>query len=188
MVILILYEKVNLVDIVHNCRLLGAVDISQIHLVPSFAADMLKKEQGMLVADVYMLCLRHNNMLKQCSPPFMILLMRNKVKHAISYASIMGLSLAACSIIKKLHRYMKTREKFEIKMLGDRITEGRHQATHTRDAIEEAGGLHRFEASSFLANPPCVPLTRPFPMLHHRCVGHSGLARRTAQVQPLVLG
>ena len=54
---MILYEKVNLVDIVHNCRLLGAVEISQIPLVPSFAADMLKEEQGMLVADVYVYAL-----------------------------------------------------------------------------------------------------------------------------------
>ena len=67
---IIIYEKVNLVDIVHNCRLLGAVEISQIPLVPSFAADML-------VADVNILCLRHN-MLKQCSPPLMLLLMRKK--------------------------------------------------------------------------------------------------------------
>ena len=80
---ILLYEKVNLVDIVHNnCRLLGAVEISQIPLVPSFAADMLKNEQGMLVADVYMLCLRHN-MLEQCSPPLMLLLMRKKAKYML---------------------------------------------------------------------------------------------------------
>ena len=48
----ILYEEVKVVDVVHNCRLLGAVEISQIPLVPQFAAGMLKKEQGLLVADV----------------------------------------------------------------------------------------------------------------------------------------
>ena len=42
---------------VHNCRLPGAVEISQIPLVPSFAADTLKNEQGMLVADVYIYAL-----------------------------------------------------------------------------------------------------------------------------------
>ena len=90
----ILYEEIKVVDIVHNCRLLvGAVEISQIPLVPAFAAGTLKNEQGMLVADVYMLCLRHN-MLRQCSPPLMLLLTRKKAKYAISYASIMGLSLS----------------------------------------------------------------------------------------------
>ena len=51
-----------------NCRLLGAVEISQIALGPSFAAGMLKNRQGMLVADAYILCLKHN-MLMQCSSP-----------------------------------------------------------------------------------------------------------------------
>ena len=75
------------------------MEISQIPLVPSFAADMLEKEQSMLVADVYiMLCLRHN-MLKQCSPPLMLLLMRKEAKYAIRYASIMGLSLALCLLV-----------------------------------------------------------------------------------------
>ena len=53
----------------------------------------------MLVADGYMLCLRHN-MLKQCSPPLVLLLiMRKKAKYAISCASIMGLSLLQIEIL-----------------------------------------------------------------------------------------
>ena len=89
---------------------------------------------------------------------------------------------------------MKTREQFEIQNLGDRKTRGRHHARHTIDTVvrlsspwsssslplrqlvstlQEAGGLHRFETSSFLLwNPPCVLLARLFPMLHHRCIGH----------------
>ena len=88
---------------------------------------------------------------------------------------------------------MNTREQFEVPKLGDRKTGGRHQARHTRDTVvrlsspwsssypllrqpvstfEEDGGIHRYEASSFLLlNPPCVSHARPFPMLHHRCIG-----------------
>ena len=55
---------------------------------------MLKKLQGMLVGDVYMLCFRRG-VLKQCSPPLMLSLdnMRNKAQYAISYTSMIGLSL-----------------------------------------------------------------------------------------------
>ena len=69
----IVYEEVKVVDIVHNCRLLGAVEISQILLVPSLAADMLKKEHAMLVADVYMLCLRHN--MPNNTPPLIYIML-----------------------------------------------------------------------------------------------------------------